>query len=146
MTEKEFLGLLKTSEGCCFMPNQESSRKYGTAWIGNKAYRAHKLAYSLTKGSVPDGLYVCHTCDNPGCINPEHLFLGTPSDNIRDAINKGRWDKVGTTRPPKFYSGEVWLMRKLSAAKVSYRKIAKIFMTSHFAIRHIILTPSYVGK
>ena len=56
---------------------------------GRKLY-AHRRAYEMTVGPIPDGLVVMHTCDNPPCIRPAHLRLGTPGDNIRDAARKGR--------------------------------------------------------
>jgi hypothetical protein len=51
---------------------------------------AHRLAWALVNGPIPKGHYICHRCDTPGCINPTHLFLGTPADNTHDAIAKGR--------------------------------------------------------
>ena len=53
--------------------------------------RAHRIAYQLQYGAIPAGLLVCHTCDNPPCVRPEHLFLGTNADNTHDSIRKGRW-------------------------------------------------------
>lgn len=69
--------------------------------------RAHRVAWTLTCGPIPDGLLVCHQCDNPPCCNPAYLFLGTPSDNMRDAERKGRtrnWGSPGVT--PVVYSGD----------------------------------------
>ena len=53
--------------------------------------RAHRLSYTIFVGDIPDGMLVLHSCDNPACINPEHLFLGTQSDNIMDALKKKRY-------------------------------------------------------
>jgi hypothetical protein len=63
---------------------------YGRMTYEGVSQPAHRLAYRAFVGEIPDGLYVLHTCDNRACINPEHLWLGTYSDNIRDAWAKGR--------------------------------------------------------
>lgn len=68
----------------------KNSDKYGNFWIHDRSWRAHRVAWILTYGPIPNGLLVCHKCDNPGCCNPYHLFLGTSKDNQIDSARKGR--------------------------------------------------------
>ena len=74
---------------------------------------AHRAAYELTYGPVAPGLEVCHRCDNPPCVNPAHLFVGTHLDNIADMHAKGRWES-----PFKKLRGERNVNAKLTEAKV----------------------------
>lgn len=66
---------------------------YGLFSINDKMYRAHRVSYTISVGEIPTGLLVCHRCDNPGCVNPSHLFVGTDSDNRLDSKSKGRTAK-----------------------------------------------------
>ena len=67
------------------------AKGYGTFGIGNRPYPAHRVAYELTHGVVPDTrIFVCHSCDTPGCCNPAHLFLGSHDDNMADMKAKRR--------------------------------------------------------
>jgi hypothetical protein len=89
---------------------------YGWFWVRGQGPQrvsvlAHRMAWELTHGPIPDGLCVCHHCDNPPCCNPVHLFLGTDSDNKVDAWNKGRG-----TRPCKW--GEENGYAKLTEAAI----------------------------
>ena len=81
------------------------SRTNGT----RRSVSAHRVSYELYHGEIPAGMEVCHTCDNPCCVNPEHLFAGTRQDNIDDRERKGR------NNPPK---GEKYAKAKLTEADV----------------------------
>ena len=63
---------------------------YPLMYIDGKLQTLSRYIYRTYKGEIPEGMYVLHTCDNPNCINPEHLYLGTQLDNMRDMVNKGR--------------------------------------------------------
>jgi hypothetical protein len=77
--------------------------------------RASRVAWELANGPIPDGLLVCHKCDNPACVNVEHLFLGTHKDNMEDMVRKGRWNVGGKQRGSK---GEKHGQAKLTDAQV----------------------------
>lgn len=102
---------------------------YGAVRINYKLYKAHRLSWILTHGELPDGMHVCHHCDNPPCANPAHLFLGTPLDNMRDREQKGRHNPARGERNSKARLTELQV-RAIFAARQSgerARDIAKRF-------------------
>ena len=77
-------------EGCWLWQSTMFSQGYGCFKAAGKMCKAHRIAYTYAKGPIPDGLVVCHACDNKRCVRPDHLFLGTTRDNVLDAKRKGR--------------------------------------------------------
>jgi hypothetical protein len=104
----------------------------------NKGFRAHRASWIIHRGEIPDGLFVCHHCDNPICSNPRHLFLGNNKDNQADSKRKGRHrhtpsrgEKNGTA---KLKGEEVLRIRELAKEGHRSSKLAKMFKISH---RHL---------
>ena len=79
-------------DGCWIWKGSMTRGGYGHFVISGKHYRAHRAAWIFTNGEIPKGLNVLHKCDNPPCVNPEHLFTGTLKDNAQDMLQKGRYN------------------------------------------------------
>ena len=90
LTERFWSKVVKIDDGCWLWTAALLLDGYGQIWLGQTMERAHRLSWIIHFGPIPEGLCVLHTCDNPPCVRPGHLFLGTQLDNVRDAIRKGR--------------------------------------------------------
>ena len=110
----------KDPNGCWIWNGAITSRGYGAIWHNKTSASAHRLSYQAFKNSSATGLYVCHTCDTPSCVNPEHLFLGTGTDNQNDSYQKGRNSNA------KLSNEKIDCMRRLVSLRITYSQIAKI--------------------
>ena len=79
----------RSKNGCWLWAKAVNTNGYGYKWHKGKLHHAHRVSWELNRGPIPDGLFVLHRCDVKLCVNPEHLFLGTQTDNMRDAMAKG---------------------------------------------------------
>ena len=102
------------NQGCKEWAGTRRADGYGVLRKGSLQVRAHRAAWEDAYGPIPDGMDVCHHCDNPPCVEPTHLFLGTALDNMQDASRKGRLPG-GTGQP----AGERHPLSKLTDAQVS---------------------------
>lgn len=97
---QRFEDRLNKGVSCWEWLGSKNKNGYGTMKIDSKMYFSHRLSYEIYNNTkIPDGMLVCHKCDNPSCVNPEHLFIGTHKDNFDDMCNKGRQKIIAP--PPK---------------------------------------------
>jgi hypothetical protein len=122
-------------------------KQYGSITIGSrlngtrKQMSAHRFSYQVFKGEIPDDMFVCHKCDNPKCINPNHLFLGTRQDNVDDREAKGR-NKIQSGEnhgKSKLTEEQVLLIRQLKIDGIKRNGIQKQTGISSILIKEVLL-------
>jgi hypothetical protein len=108
----ESMVMPEPNTGCWFWMGFVTSHGYGKIVFNGRKVAAHRISYAVHKGKIKDGAVICHKCDVPGCVNPDHLFLGTQKDNVHDMIRKGR------AKFPIVNKGEASHLAKVSADTV----------------------------
>jgi hypothetical protein len=136
---------------CWIWTAAKSSKGYGRFKINGKLYSSHRLVYQWEIGDIPEGYDICHTCDNPSCVNPDHLFAGTRSENMLDAFRKGRiriQENRNPIPPPpmlgednpasKLKKSDVRQIRFLYSHGYSKRKLSQIYDVSRRTIKDVV--------
>lgn len=161
---ERFWERVQHSDGCWVWSGDRAGAGYGRIGVGGRnssKLLAHRLSWEIHHGPIPDGLFVCHHCDNPTCVRPDHLFLGTTRDNARDMAAKGRQvfqrhperaargaRNGAYTRPDRVRRGaangrarlgpaQVRLIREMSPAK-SCAELAREFGVAWSTVRRIL--------
>lgn len=126
--EERFWEKVKKSDGCWEWTASDNGNGYGVFGVSGRTTYAHRFSFELHHGSIPDGMYVLHKCDNRRCVRPDHLFSGTQRENVHDMIAKGRrrsYDRRGARNPNlKLSAGQVSLARELRASGHTLASIA----------------------
>lgn len=143
------------NSGCWIWIGTVVNDGYGFISHNGDPDRAHRCSWKLFKGEIPKGIYVCHKCDTPLCVNPDHLFLGTPLDNMLDKIRKGRGNA------PK--GGNHWMRNKPKSiskgidrwnCKLTENQVEEIFFSQEdpkisakqFNVHHSTVTRIKLGE
>jgi hypothetical protein len=121
--------------GCWLWLRSKDNHGYGRIMWHGHGERAHRIAYLLSKGKIPRGMFVCHSCDNPACVNPDHLWLGTQTANMQDASRKGR-----CTPHRKLSVAQVHEIRE---SRVASRKIAPLYGVCYAVINALRARRTY---
>ena len=138
----DFWKKVDKSDDCWEWIGYREKSNYGrVSFRGNNKVLAHRASWILTNGDIPDGLCVLHECDNPPCVNPNHLFLGTHKDNARDRDEKGRGalPKIKGSKHwnAKFHESDVRVIKELLSVRCKQKAIAWLFDVGDMQISNI---------
>lgn len=136
-----------TPRGCHVWLGSKFESGYGRLKVGGRSYRANRMSWEFANGPIPAGMKICHTCDNPPCVNPAHLFVGTDADNMADMARKGRASKNLTkvyTRGNEHHNAKLTdeqvgeLRREYEAGGTSQSRLAVKFGVSQALVSKIV--------
>jgi hypothetical protein len=135
--KERFLSKIAVDEktGCWNWTASKGRRGYGWIWVGNRNERAPRVSYEIYRGPIPDGMQVCHHCDNPPCVNPDHLFVGSDAENKADKMTKGRQARGASHGRAKLTEDDVLEIR--AARDSTLRELATKYGVCEYQISYV---------
>jgi hypothetical protein len=123
---------------CWEWQGSKTQAGYGNIILDGKVHYAHRLSLEFSGEVIPPRYHACHKCDNPSCVNPNHLFVGSPRENMLDKVSKGR-QAFGEKHPNAILTdAEIIIIRQMAEDGVFFSDIAKIFDVSESHISRIV--------
>ncbi len=149
--ENKFWGKVDKSGDCWLWTATRMKRAvcgYGVLRVNGKSELAHRVSYEMAYGKIPTDMKVLHRCDNPICVNPNHLFLGTQADNLIDMRTKGRAIRATSSPTRRKFTTEVAKQIRMDRAEFgySYERLAGIYGLSDSTISRIVRGKTWADK
>lgn len=134
VVQQRFWLKVAKSDGCWEWQGTRQEHGYGSLRHGkNRKWYAHRVSFAIANGDIPKGMSVCHRCDNPSCVRPDHLFLGTHAENLADAAAKLRFPARSSLTPR-----DIPYVRELNGIGFSQRELAKMYGVAQATVGAII--------
>lgn len=142
---KRFYAKVRKTPSCWDWTACKDKDGYGFFKLNGKQEKAHRVAYVLKHGSIPVGTLICHTCDNPSCVNPDHLFAGSQQENLHDMVIKGRSTSTEKNPASKLTSNDVAEIRFKFDSGKSQTVLSKEYNVSQAQISRIVTNRAWWG-
>jgi hypothetical protein len=141
--EKIKQNITLNERGCWVWNKGKSNSGYSKMTFKNRTMCGSRVSFMVFKGKISKNKVVCHTCDNPPCVNPDHLFLGTIRDNRTDCVVKNRHAKGSKIGISKLKEKDIPIIKKMYYNNLSQREIALLFNTSQTTISRVLLKQTW---
>jgi hypothetical protein len=143
--EKRLWQSVDKTDGCWNWTGRSLVDGYGKIWVNGRRLLTHRFSWQIHNGEIPPDMRVCHKCDNPKCVNPSHLFLGTQFDNMRDMESKGRgvYPHGSRSKMAVLAERDIPKIIRLHASGITRAALAKRYSVSWPTIERIVTRSSW---